>query len=55
MSPIDGSSKLLIANDNPLVAEVCTLLPTPHILALIICVPCLELHLYCTRGGLRVV
>jgi hypothetical protein len=38
-------AKLLIANDDPLVGRVCTLLPTPHILALIICVSCLELHL----------
>ena len=38
-------AKLLIANDNPLVAGVRTLLPTPHILALIICVPCPVLHL----------
>jgi hypothetical protein len=38
-------ANLLIANDNPLVARVCTLLPTPHILALIISVPCPVLHL----------
>jgi hypothetical protein len=38
-------ANLLIANGNPLLAGVCTLLPTPHILALIICVPCPVLHL----------
>ena len=32
-------ANLLIANDDPLVAGVCTLLPTPHILALILSVP----------------
>ena len=38
-------ANLLIANDNPLVAGVCTLLPTPHISALIISVTCPVLHL----------
>ena len=36
---------LLITGGNPLVAGVCTLLPTPHILALITSVPCPVLHL----------
>jgi hypothetical protein len=38
-------ANVLIANDNPLVAGVRTLLPTLHILALIISVPCPVLHL----------
>jgi hypothetical protein len=42
-------ANLLIANDNPLVAGVCTLLPTPHILALIISVPCPVLTLLHSR------
>jgi hypothetical protein len=46
-------ANLLLANDNPLVAGVGKLLPTPHILALIISVPCPVLT-FCTRGGLRV-